>query len=641
MRALRRQLAERALVVLRPTFPGVGATRFASEFGYAFASDYPAGMLWIPHRCSGYKESAADVVDALGLPNRGGLRWPFLSAQISVSRMWHDLGTLRGPVLIVLDGFHGPPTLEDWKPRQPHVHVLAIADPRSAVEDEWLFAVQPLQRADVSAALRQLVPEIDARTGDAFADRVEGDAFTLDVALGMVTEAGVAIEQLLEEVSGAVGRDALLARAVGRQPEDARKVLDALSLLDAEPVPIRLAHVVGEELGLGKETVDAGLDMLVLARLITKARQEDAVIAHRRVLAKGGGASAERRDPVVRALLRAFSDTEDVEALRVLAPHARLAVREGRASPALLSELACAVSRADAARHAFGAEEAERAVAFAREAEGNVGRLTLQALNAQGYVLTELRMLAPAQEVLREALALTERLHGPDSLEAVECVDGLARAIGLGSCGHRPPEALQLKERARAIREKLWGPEDPRLAHACWNVGTTFAAEGNHRSALPLLERAVRLSEKSPTGPWPAYLNTLANLYCYVERVDDALATARRALELHRCTAGFGAVSNTLNAFADGLGRAGRVEEIIVLATEVLDWPGWSEADDQCQLTRASIHELLAATYAALGNGQEASKHAVLALPAISAKYEQTSKRAERLRAISEGRPTD
>jgi hypothetical protein len=164
MRALRTQLGERGLVVLRGASAGVGATRLASEFGYAYASDYAAGMLWVPLRCSGYKESAADVVDALGLPNRGGLRRPYLSAQSSVSRMWHDLGSLGAPVLIVLDGFDGPQTLEDWRPRQSHVHVLAIADPRSAVEDEWLFVVQPLQRADVSAALRERVPKIDPRT---------------------------------------------------------------------------------------------------------------------------------------------------------------------------------------------------------------------------------------------------------------------------------------------------------------------------------------------------------------------------------------------------------------------------------------------------------------------------------------------
>ena len=545
--------------------------------------------------------------------------------------MWHDLGSLNEPVLIVLDGFHGPRTLEDWKPRQPNVHVLAIADPRSAVEEEWLFVVEPLQRADVSAAVRETVPGIDARTCDAFADGIEGDALAVDVALGMVT-GGNTLEPLLEEISGA-GRDALLARAVGKQPADARKVLEALSLFDAEPVPLRLAHVLGEELGLRSETVDAGLEVLVAARLITQTRQGDAVIAHRRVLEKAGGSSAERQDPVVRALLRAFSETKDVQVLRILAPHARRAVREGRASRALLSELACAVSQADAGRHAFGAEEAERAVGFAREADGEAGPLTLLALNARGYVLTELRMLVEAQEVLREALALTERLHGPDSLEAVQRLDDLARAIGLGSCGHRPPEVLELEERALAIREKLWGPVDPRLAPACWKVGVALAVESRYENALPLVERAVRLAERSSRGE-THYLATLANLYCQVGRLNDGIATARRALEIHRRAPGFGSVSNTLNAVADGLGKAGRFEEVVELATGVLDWSGWSEAGDERELTRAYIHELLAETYARLGKPEKASEHAAIALPAISAKYEGPSKRAERLRMI-------
>jgi tetratricopeptide (TPR) repeat protein len=518
------------------------------------------------------------------------------------------------------------------------VHVIAIADSRRAVEGDSLFLVDPLPLTEVGLALRQKVPGIDEDKCRAFLDSVAGDALVVDVVLGIVSETGVELERLLSDVSGAE-EDALLTRAVALQPEYARKVLEALSLLDAEFVPLRLVQAVAEGLGLRKEAVDAGLDVLVAARFITKASLGDAVIAHRRVLATARGASTECRERVVRALLQVFGETKDVQMWRALAPHARLAVREGRVAPALLSELACTVSEVDASRQAFGIEEAERAVAFAREAEAEAGPLTLRALDARGYVLTELRMLADAQDVLRQSLVLTEQLHGAESFDVVRALRNLARAIGLGSCGSPSPETLALEQRALAIREKLWGPEDPRLAHGCWEVGTTLAADHRYEEALPLLERAVSLSEKSSEGPSPPYLNTLANLYCYVGRIDDALATARRTLEVNRRCPGQGSsVSNTLNAVAEGLSKAGHIEKVIELATGVLDWPEWGGSEELSPLTRAYIHELLAAAYARIGRSADAAKHAALALPAISAKYEPTSKRVQRLSAISEGR---
>jgi hypothetical protein len=108
------------------------------------------------------------------------------------------------------------------------------------------------------------------------------------------------------------------------------------------------------------------------ARLIERTRQ-GMLVVHARVLVRVLDVSGGRRGPAARALLRVFAETKDSDARRVLAPHARLAVRQGEAAPALLSELAVVVSAEDAGRHAFGTDEAKRAVIFAREAEGEAG----------------------------------------------------------------------------------------------------------------------------------------------------------------------------------------------------------------------------------------------------------------------------
>ena len=68
----------------------------------------------------------------------------------------------------------------------------------------------------------------------------------------------------------------------------------------------------------------------------------------------------------------------------------------------------------------------------------------------------------------------------------------------------------------------------PDAADYRYNLGRVLAAKGEFADALPELEQAARLSRT----PQPSVLQMLAAMYSENGRYSEAIATARRALEL-------------------------------------------------------------------------------------------------------------
>jgi len=80
----------------------------------------------------------------------------------------------------------------------------------------------------------------------------------------------------------------------------------------------------------------------------------------------------------------------------------------------------------------------------------------------------------------------------------------------------RYAEAVTLAERALALREKVFGPEHPSVAHALSNLATLYKAQFDYVRAEPLLRRALVVYEKAlgPQSPDVTLtLNNLAVLY--------------------------------------------------------------------------------------------------------------------------------
>jgi CHAT domain-containing protein/Tfp pilus assembly protein PilF len=82
-----------------------------------------------------------------------------------------------------------------------------------------------------------------------------------------------------------------------------------------------------------------------------------------------------------------------------------------------------------------------------------------------------------------------------------------------------------LYERALAIREKAFGPENPDVAESLNNLAALYHERGDHARAKPLYERALAIREKSLELEHPAVAESLNNLAAlYDQRGDHAEA---------------------------------------------------------------------------------------------------------------------
>jgi CHAT domain-containing protein/Tfp pilus assembly protein PilF len=139
---------------------------------------------------------------------------------------------------------------------------------------------------------------------------------------------------------------------------------------------------------------------------------------------------------------------------------------------------------------------------------------------------------ADAIPLIQRALAIQEKVGGPDDLEVASLLDDLA---GLYEDQGRYAEAAPLYRRSLAIREKVLGPDHPDTAIELNNLANLYLDQGRYTDAEPLLKRSLAIREKV-LGPdhhdvAPA-LSNLAALYRNEGRYVDAEPLYKRSLAI-------------------------------------------------------------------------------------------------------------
>jgi tetratricopeptide (TPR) repeat protein len=114
----------------------------------------------------------------------------------------------------------------------------------------------------------------------------------------------------------------------------------------------------------------------------------------------------------------------------------------------------------------------------------------LNQLNEQVARLYAEGRYGQATELAERALALAERLHGPDSIEINNAVTELARLYRLQS---RFPEAEVLYSRSVQIAEKAFDPRHPGIGIALNNLALLYLDWHRAARAEPLLLRALTI----------------------------------------------------------------------------------------------------------------------------------------------------
>jgi len=136
------------------------------------------------------------------------------------------------------------------------------------------------------------------------------------------------------------------------------------------------------------------------------------------------------------------------------------------------------------------------------------------------------------------ALALREARFGPDDARVAEVLQLLA--ICTGSLG-KLDEAKVLYERALRIREAALGPEHPEVAATLNTLGIDASDRGDFDGALALYQRAldVRVKALGPNHSRVGHvLTNMAGVYLSMGDAERAVTTIERAIEVEASSLG-------------------------------------------------------------------------------------------------------
>jgi tetratricopeptide (TPR) repeat protein len=179
--------------------------------------------------------------------------------------------------------------------------------------------------------------------------------------------------------------------------------------------------------------------------------------------------------------------------------------------------------------------------------------------------------------VLREkALALAEKDYGPDDPIVATRANNLGRVLqDLGDL----PGAKENIERALRIDEKVYGPDHPEVATDANNLGTVLRALGDLQGAKANLERALPIFEKvlGPDHPNVATLvNNLGSVLRDLGDLPGAKAHFERALRIDEKAFGLdhpnvATDANNLGSVLQDLGDLPRAKAHLERALRILE----------------------------------------------------------------------
>jgi serine/threonine-protein kinase len=177
---------------------------------------------------------------------------------------------------------------------------------------------------------------------------------------------------------------------------------------------------------------------------------------------------------------------------------------------------------------------AERSLAVHRaQGLGETPEVALS-LHALGSVLIEAGEYALADSLLREAVALRGRLHGPRSREVAMSLGELAVVSGrLG----RTAEAESLYRAAIGIDSVTVGMDHSDTATDVGNLGMLLYYDSRYAEALPYLDRQLAIRERVFGRDHPetaVSIGNLGNCLTALSELDRAVALQREALAIRR-----------------------------------------------------------------------------------------------------------
>lgn len=290
--------------------------------------------------------------------------------------------------------------------------------------------------------------------------------------------------------------------------------------------------------GRARELGDPGLQA---EALILAGRAEDALSE----LPAAAGSFHQAAEAAIRADRRELTATAWTHLAATLARSARFEEAERferYASAALrptpgeeqewLLESTRGVLRARQGRMADAEPHLRRALALAERVFGPEHATTALALNNLGGCLRDLDRRDDSLPLLERALRIRERVLGPEHPDVGASHANLAVVrFDRGDL----EQTLAHHRRALSIFERSLGPNHPKVAKELTNMSSHLTDLGQPKEAVDAAERAVRIREATLGPENPDLASSLLNLGIALEqlgRCQEALTPLRRALAI-------------------------------------------------------------------------------------------------------------
>jgi eukaryotic-like serine/threonine-protein kinase len=164
--------------------------------------------------------------------------------------------------------------------------------------------------------------------------------------------------------------------------------------------------------------------------------------------------------------------------------------------------------------------------------------LQVQLLTSMGRTYRRLAEYATSERLLEQALAIGERVYGPEDVRVALTLDYLG--VVLADRGDYAGAGRQL-ERALAIRRKQLGSEHEDVAITLAELGRVYQDEGLNQRAEPLHREALAIRRKvlgNEHRETAVSLSDLASVLRLNGNLDDAETLLNQCLELNRKTRG-------------------------------------------------------------------------------------------------------
>ncbi len=515
---------------------GIGKTQTAIEYAYRHRDDYRY-VLWVNAATRDtIITSFLELATLLKLPERHEQDQNILVAAI---KAW--FATYDGWWLLIFDNTDNLLLVEDFLPPGGKGHLLlttraqAAGTLANAIQVEKLDLQEGmlllLRRARVlpSDAPLDRASTADRAAAEAIVQEMDGLPLALDQAGAYIEETHSSLSSYLHRYRkhqpaylhrrGGTGKQhpepvaktwSLSFQRVEKLNPPAADLLRFCAFLAPDAIPEQLildsASKLGPRLkGIANDAslLDEAISTLFRFSLVKRNRDETTLSVHRlvqAVLRNSMDTQTQQRwaERTIRAINHAFPDAKDY--------------RNWPRSQRYLPHAQACVTLIIAWQFAFP----------------EAGRL----LNQVGYYLDNHAQYAEAELLFKQAIAIGERVLGPEHPTLAIRLNNLANLY----LNHgKYTEAEPLYQRAIAIDEKASGPEHPTLAARLNNLATLYTKQGKYTEAESLYRRAIAI-DKQALGPEHPHLakdlNNLATLYTNQGKYTEAEPLYRRAIAI-------------------------------------------------------------------------------------------------------------